>query len=69
MEDYALRVAEWLENRIKAQERKFPQLVALKAEVNAASAAVNSATTDDEIAIALERQTRACYALISFQST
>jgi len=68
MEGYALRVAEWLENRVRAQERQFPQLAALKAEVNAASAAVSAAKTDDEITVALERQTRACYALISFQS-
>jgi hypothetical protein len=66
MEDYALAMAEWFENRVRAHEQKFPQLVVLKAEVSAATLEVKNAETDDVIKHALDRQNRAICALITF---
>lgn len=60
-----LQLARWLDFRVKEHERKFPRLVQLKLNINAATAAVDAAVTDEERATAMERQTAACYALIA----
>jgi hypothetical protein len=65
MDDYALAAAKWLENRVRLQEKKFPQLIVLKAEVIAATEAVTIARTNEATAFALARQDRASTALIS----
>jgi sporulation-control protein spo0M len=65
MENYALATAEWLENRVRAQEKKFPQLIALKFAVKVTTREVKAAKTDDDIQRALDRQNKAIYALIT----
>jgi hypothetical protein len=60
-----LQMARWLEGRIRAQEARFPHLVVLKANIRAATEAIDAATNDEERARAIERQTAACYALMT----
>jgi len=60
-----VQMARWFENRIRAEEARSPHLVQLKAKVRSATAAIDAATNDAERVQAIERQTEACYALIS----
>lgn len=61
----SLQLARWLDSRVRAEERQFPHLVQLKSNIRSATEAVDAASTDADRELALERQTAACFALIS----
>ena len=64
MESYALRCAEWLENRVRNAEARDPQLRPLKDLINELSETIKSAK-EEEIPNLLREQDLAIQSLIS----
>lgn len=64
MDDYALKVAAWLEKRVRAAEIGNPELAVLKQRVRDTTAAVTAAQEEDVVP-ALREQNEAIWALIN----
>ena len=64
MDDYALKVAAWLEKRVRQAEEVDPALDGLKQRVRDTTAAVAAAQGDD-VAPAIREQDKAIWALIN----